>query len=204
MTVRRGADWGERGRPPADLQVFDDPLAALDVVTAARRAGRPVPPIGLDRGDLVRTLGGPTTTDLRSVDDALHVTVDLGAVLIDGTLHWFLAHLVARRNWLRGRIVVVANAAFLGEWNVAPRAHPGDGHLDTVEVDDMAMGERLKARRRLISGTHVPHPHITARRPKAAQYEFEKPMPVWLDGRRVGSAQTLSARVEPDAVDVWI
>ena len=45
---------------------------------------------------------------------------------------------------------------------------------------------------------------ITTRRPKAAQYEFAKPTPIWLDGRRIAAAQTLSIRVEPDAVDVWI
>lgn len=204
MTVRKGADWGERGAMPEALEVFDDPLAALDTITAARRAGRPIPPIGLDRGDLVRTLGGPTSPDLRSASEALRVTVDLGAVLIDGSIHWFLSHLVARRSWLRGQVVVAANAAFLGEWNVAPRAHPGDGRLDTLEIDHMALGERLKARRRLASGTHLPHPDITARRPRAAQYEFARPMAVWLDGRRAGSARALSIRVEPDAVELWI
>ena len=204
MSVEKGSDWGERGRPPDDLQVFRDPLDALDVITEARRAGRGVPPIGLDRGDLVRTLGGPTTTDLRAGGEALHVTVDLGAALIDGSLHWFLAHLVARRSWLRGPVVVAANAAFVGEWNIAPRAHPGDGRLDTVAVTDMSIGDRVKARSRLASGTHVPHPDITVRRPKAAQYDFERPMKVWLDGRLVGPARTLSVRIEADAVDLWI
>lgn len=204
MSVERGADWGERARPPAGLLVFDDPIDALDKITAARRGGKPIPPIGLTRGDLVRTLGGPTSADLRAADDALHVRADLGAALIDGNLHWFLAHLVARRNWLRGRVLVVANAAFLGEWNVAPRAHPGDGRLDTIEVTDMSVSDRLKARRRLVSGTHLPHPGINVRRPSAAQYDFERPLPIRLDGRPVGTGRSLSVRVEPDAVDIWV
>lgn len=204
MSVERGADWGERSRPPDDLRVFDDPLAALDLITEIRRTGGALPPIGLTGGDLVRTLGGPTSPDLRRADEALHVRVDLGAVLADGALYWFLAHLVARRSWLRGRIVVAANAAFVGEWNIAPRAHPGDGRLDTVEVTDMSLGDRIKARRRLASGTHEPHPDITVRRPKAAQFDFGRPTKVRLDGRAIGSARTLSVRVEPDAVDLWI
>lgn len=204
MSVERGADWGRRTRPPADLQVFDDPRAALDLIAASRRAGATIPPIGLTTGDLVRTLGGPTTADLRNADEALQIVVDLGAVLVDGSLHWFLQHLVARRGWLRGRVVVVANAAFLGDWNIAPRAHPGDGRLDTLEVTTMGVGERLKARSRLASGTHVPHPEIIVRRPKAAQFEFSRPTPVRLDGRRIGAARTLSVRIEPDAVELWI
>lgn len=204
MSVEKGTDWGERAKPPDDLQVFGDPLAALDAISTVRRAGGELPPIGLSGGDLVRTLGGATTDDLTTATTALHVTVDLGAALVDGALHWFLCHAVARRSWLRGRVVVVANAAFLGAWNVAPRAHPGDGRLDTVEVTDMSFGDRLKARGRLASGTHVPHPDIVVRRPRAAQYEFARPTTVRLDGRSVGTARTLSVRVEPDAVDLWI
>lgn len=204
MSVEQATDWGERARPPEGLRVFDDPLEALDFIAASRRAGGELPPLGLTRGDLVRTLGGPTSSDIRRASEALHVKVDLGAVLTDGALYWFLSHLIARGSWLRGRIVVVANAAFLGEWNVAPRAHPGDGRLDSIEVTDMTLTDRFKARQRLATGTHVPHPDITERRPKAAQFEFERPTKVRLDGRLVGSFQRLSVRVEPDAVDLWI
>lgn len=204
MSIEKGADWGGRGRPPTDLQVFDDPLTALDTITAARRANRDLPPIGLTGGDLVATLGGPTCTDVASAHEALHVRVDLGAALIDGKMHWFLAHLVARRSWLRGRVVVVANAAFLGPWNIAPRAHPGDGVLDSLDTVSMPLAERWKAHRRLATGSHLPHPDITVRRPKAAQYTFDRPTPVRLDGRLVGAARSVSVRVEPEAVDLWL
>ena len=203
MSVEKGRDWGERGRPPRDLLVFDDSAGVMAHISEARRANRPLPAIGLRGGDLVRTLGGSTVPDLTVAGDALRVTVDLGAVLIDGRLHWFLDHLVARRSWWRGRIVVAANAAFLGNWNVAPRAHPGDGRIDTLEVGAMALSDRWKARRRLPAGTHLPHPDITTRRVEAAQFEFADPIPVWLDGRRIGPATTVSVRVEPDAIEVW-
>jgi diacylglycerol kinase family enzyme len=124
-------------------------------------------------------------------------------VLIDGRLHWFLAHLVARRSWLRGRVVVAANAAFIGDWNIAPRAHPGDGRLDLLDGDP-PLGDRWKARRRLASGTHLPHPDIAVRRVTAAQIDLDRPTPIALDGSRVGTARSLSIRVEPDAVDLWI
>ena len=35
----------------------------------------------------------------------------------------------------------------------------------------------------------------------AAQFDFDGPMPIWLDGVRIeGSARRLSVRVEPDAL----
>ena len=204
MSVEKGADWGGRARPPADLIVVDDSAAAIETITAERRANRPLPAIGLRGGDLVRTLGGPTTPDLASADEALHVTVDLGAVLIDGALHWFLDHLVARRSWLRGPVLVVANAAFVDNWNIAPRAHPGDGRFDTLETSTMSLRDRWQARSRLKLGTHVPHPAITTRRVEAVQYDFERPTPIRLDGRAIGEAQQLSVRLEPDAVGIWI
>lgn len=204
MSVEKGVDWGERARPPGDLQVFDHSADAAAMLADARRANRPLPPIGLRGGDLVRTLGGSTVPDLRTATSALHVTVDLGAVLADGRLHWFLDHLVARRSWLRGRVLVAANAAFLGDWNVAPRAHPGDGKLDTLETGSMSIGDRWKARRRLATGTHLPHPDIRVRRTGAAQYEFDTPTLVRLDGRSIGRVRSLSIRLEPDAVDVWV
>lgn len=204
MSVEKGKDWGGRGTPPTDLAVFDTSASAIELLTDARRANQPLPPIGLRGGDLVRTLGGPTSARLDPGSEALNVSVDLGAVLVEGRLHWFLDHLVVRRSWLRGRVLVVANAAFLGNWNIAPRAHPGDGRLDIVETATMSLADRWKARRRLPLGTHLPHPEIQTRRTAAAQFEFSEPSPVWLDGVRTIEATSLSVRLEPDAVDLWI
>ncbi len=204
MSVEKGADWGERARPPAGLIVVDDSAAAIEMIAAERRANRPLPPVGLRGGDLVRTLGGPTSPDRATAEEALHVTIDLGAVLVDGALHWFLDHLVARRSWWSGRVLVVANAAFVDSWNVAPRAHPGDGRLETLETSTKSIADRRQARSRLKLGTHVPHPAITTRRVEAVQYDFQRPMPIRLDGRSIGNARHLSIRLEPDALDIWI
>jgi hypothetical protein len=172
---------------------------AREVVTAARRAGEPVPPLGLLAGDLCRALGGTgNEADLRSTS-AMQLPVDLGAVLVDGRLHWFVAHLVARRSWWRGRLVAVMNAQHLGAWDVAPKGHPNDGHVELLDAD-LPLGQRWLARGRLRTGTHVPHPGITQRRVAAVQLDFERPTPVRLDGTLLGEATTLSVRVEPDAL----
>lgn len=199
--VVKGQDWGERAIVPDDVVVVGTDREAGALVGAARRANGPLPALALTGGDLARTLGA--TGAVRPGTEGTHVTVDLGAVLVDGKLHWFLAHLVARHGWLRGRVVVAANAAFLGPWNVAPRAHPGDGRIDVLD-GDLPVRERLEARRRLPSGTHVPHPGITVRRREALQLEFARPTPIRLDGVAIGSGRALSLRVEPAAVDIWI
>ena len=217
-----GVDWGEVGELPAGARTAPSDAAAAGIVAEARRAGRAIPPVVLTGGDLARTLGvetgggsagtpgveaGRRSETSRSVGPqgatGVRVAVDVGAALVDGRFHWFVAHLVARRSWWRGRLLVAANASFIGRWNAAPRSHPGDGRLDVFDADP-PLTVRLAARRRLPSGTHVPHPRITQRRIAASQYDLDPGLDVYLDGVRLDRARTLSLRVEPGALDVWI
>lgn len=201
MTIRKGAAWGETGGLPAGGVVVRSDAEARAVVTAARRAGDPVPPLGLAGGDLCRTLGGRGDEGRIRSDAGVRLPVDLATVLVDGRQYWFVAHLVARRSWWRGRIVAAMNAEFVGSWDVAPRAHPDDGLLDVLDVSPaMPPLDRLRARGRLPSGSHVPHPAIAVARRPALQVTFDRPTPVWLDGERVGEGRDLSLRVEPDAL----
>lgn len=203
MTVRKGEPWGGSGALPDDGIVVDSDLAARRVVTDSRRGNRPIPPLGLLAGDLARTCGASGRKDRLRGPDAQTLPVDLGEVLVDGALHFFVAHLVARRSWWRGPVVAAMNAQFLGDWDVAPRSHPGDGRLDLLQAD-LSIGDRLKARTRLRSGTHVPHPGISERRVKAVQLDLAPRTSVWLDGERVGEARALSVRVVPDALTVVV
>jgi hypothetical protein len=199
VTIRKGEEWGTHGAlPEAGVLVRSD-AEARTVVERARRAREPVPALGLLGGDLCRTLGGTGDEARLRSPEALVVPVDLGAVLIDGRLHWFVAHLVVRRGWWRGPIHAAMNAQLMGDWDVAPRSHPNDGLLDTFVVT-MPIGERLKARRRLRTGTHVPHAGIEQRRVPAVQWDVPAGAHVWLDGQDVGTANAVSVRVEPDAL----
>ena len=229
-----GADYGAAGEIPPGAVAADSDAAAGRIVAEARRANRAIPPVVLTGGDLARTLGvatgggaartlgvatggdeareprvesGRRAETARSVvprgGTGVRVEVDVGAALVDGRLHWFVAHLVARRSWWRGRLLVAANASFIGRWNAAPRSHPGDGRLDVFDADP-PLTVRLAARRRLPAGTHVPHPRITQRRTAASQYDLDPALDVYLDGVRLDRARTLSLRVEPGALEVWI
>ena len=203
MSIRKGTDWGRPGPVPDDAIFVNSDAEANEAVGDARRARRPIPPLCLLGGDLARTLGVADNEASLRAGEGTQLQTDLGMALIDGRMVWFVSHLVARRSWWRGPIVIAANAAFLGVYNIAPRAHPGDGRIDLIEADP-SLSERLKARSRLRSGTHVPHPQIKVRRCRAAQMELTRPTPVTVDGINVGEARTLSIRVEPEALDVWI
>jgi hypothetical protein len=199
MTIRKGELWGEPGPLPRHGVVVHSDREARDIVTAARRAGEPIPPLGLLAGDLCKTLGGAGDTARLRSSEAMTLPVDLGAVLVDGRLHWFVAHLVAKRSWWLGRVVVAMNAQYIGDWDVAPKSHPNDARLDVLD-GDLSLGQRILARRRLTHGTHVPHPGIEERRVQAIQLEFARPTPVELDGEPIGSVRALSIRVEPGAL----
>lgn len=203
MTIRKGAVWGRSGALPADGVVVRSDAEARRVVTEARRLGHLPPPLGLLGGDLCRTLGGTGDEGRLRSPEATSVTCDLGVALLDGTLHCFVAHLVARRGWWRGRAWVAMNAAHLGTWNLGPRAHPGDGLLDITDAT-VPPGERLKVRARLVTGTHLPHPALHPSRTRAAQVVLERPLPVRLDGEVVGAFRRISVRVEPDVLTVVV
>ena len=198
MPIAKGTPYGEPGELPEDGVVVRSDAEAAAALRDARRDRRPFPALGLLGGDLCRTLGGGGGDRLQGV----RFTVDLGEALLDGRLHLFVAHLVARtRFWTRA--FVAMNAQWLGDWNLGPRAHPNDGLLDTYDAR-LPPGQLLPVRSRLHHGTHLPHPGIKERRTAALQVELDRPRLVRLDGVAVGRAEVISVRVEPDALVVVI
>jgi hypothetical protein len=198
VPVSKGSAYGEPGPLPPDGVLVRSDAEASDALREARRARRPFPALGLLGGDLCRTLGGGGGRELQGV----RFTVDLGEALLDGRLHLFVAHLVARtRLWTRA--FVAMNAQWLGDWNLGPRAHPNDALLDTYDVR-LPPGQLLPVRARLHHGAHLPHPGIKERRSAAVQVELDSPLPVRLDGVATGAARVISVRVQPDALTVVI
>lgn len=205
MTVEKGAAWGSRGPLPPGAVVVRSDAEARAQLEQARRERREFPVLRLLGGDLGRTLGGRSDEARLRDDEVTLATVDVGEVLLDGRVRFFVAHAVVRgRSWWRGPVVAAMNAQYLGRWDAAPRAHPGDGLLDVLEVGaGFTVGDRWKARRRLPSGSHVPHPQIKVRRVPAVQLDVTGQR-VWLDGELVEPAAALSIRLRPDALTVAV
>lgn len=202
MTIAKGEPWGTAGALPPHGVVVRSDAGARAVVEEARRAHVAVPPLGLLGGDLCRTLGGTGDAARLTSTDAVIFPIDVGAVLVDGRLHWFVAHVVAHnRCWTRTWLAM--NAQWLGSLNLAPRAHPDDALLDVFDAR-LPVAELWKVRARARHGAHLPHPGIGERRVTATQVTFERPLRVFVDGVAVGTARTLSVRIEPDAASVVV
>lgn len=210
MTVKRGEDWGRRGPLAPGASIVSSDAALIDAVAASISADSGPPEIGLLGGDLHRTLGSPrhTATELHE-GRGIRLPVDICAVELPDDTGWkhelyFCAHLIATQRsgaLFAGHTVVAMNAAFRGRENLAPRAHPGDGLIDTIE-GSLGFSDRVRARRRLMTGTHVPHPSLTTRRITEASFEFDSRARLELDGRAPVHARAFRIRCLPDAVTV--
>jgi YegS C-terminal NAD kinase beta sandwich-like domain len=152
--------------------------------------------IGVSGGDLCRTLNGTGSM-------SMVFPIDLCRLTAPGVDETFVAHCVVRNGWFRSPITVAMNAQFIGGWDVAPRSHPNDGVVDVLEIS-MGVGDRLRARKRLASGTHVPHPSIAQRRVRSAEFHLSRPTKIWLDGEQVVTLTDFTITVEPDALTVVI
>jgi len=195
VPIAKGQPWGEPvdALPDGVVPVSSD-AEARAVLEAARAAGERFPALQLRGGDLWRTLGG---------GGRVRFTVDMGEAFLDGRgPSLFIAHLVAR-NRLWTRAFVAMNAQWVGRWNLGPRAHPGDGLLDTYQAA-LPVNQVLAVRARLHHGAHLPHPGIRERRTAARQADLDRALRVRLDGTVVATARTIVVRVVPDALVVYV
>ena len=187
MTITKGMPWGRSGTVPSDAIV-----ASSDADVASAPDGRVIVSTG---GDLWNALGRPhagrpgnacTIVDI----DALVCTVEHAD---SSTSVMRAASNVRTGSWFRPgrRHVCITNAGIVGGLNLAPRAHPNDGRFDVFEMTaEMPWRQRLVARRRAGSGTHVPHPDITVRQATT------------IDLRRARSSERLS--VDGRTIDDWV
>jgi YegS C-terminal NAD kinase beta sandwich-like domain len=190
VVIEKGKDWGTPGVLPHAAPVARSNAGLRAFVSEGARV------IGVTGGDLCRTLNGSGAM-------SMVFPIDLCRLTASGVDELFVAHCVARNGWLSGPITAVMNAQFIGSWDVAPRSHPNDGVADVLQIS-MGLGDRLKARKRLASGTHVPHPLIAQRRVSTAEFHLNRPTKIWLDGEPVTTLTDFSITVEPDALTIVI
>jgi hypothetical protein len=224
--LRHGERWGHAATSPPDVEVAgdDDDLVAA----AGSRPGALVRFRATPRSDLARALGlGPDDSGATEVAiDALAIDPDDSAVdrvrAVDAVnamvlgpppdrLRWTAraADITVRvdgRAWFSGRAttVVVANGQFLRGADLVPRGHPGDGW---AEVQVYALGRRARRgmRRRLPTGTHLPHPDVRAGRARRVEIEVRgRRLPVEVDGRPQGRRSRLVVSLVPAAIRLLV
>jgi len=196
MPIERGEDWGWQADESGPFPMCNDDAA----VAAAIEAQTPI--VRLADGDLARTLGMSAAQLARP--SSWHVPIDaLRVTLDDGVSQIVAAHVVVGRWFESAGWCGVLNAAFIDTRNWAPRAHPGDGFADIVTAG-LSIGDRFKAQRRALTGSHVPHPDIAIRRSREATLQFDKARPVRLDGNASTRAKQVHFEVIPNAIVVAV
>ncbi len=95
-------------------------------------------------------------------------------------------------------MLIVANARiFGGGFKVAPHADVSDGRLEAVSFGNMGLSGRLSALVRLLRGTHLKHPRVSAVSASRLVYRFTAPPAFETDGEW---NQARSAEVVIEAV----
>ena len=198
MTIEKGQPWGSPGHVPGAVIVAPD-----DAAVAGSR-GMPVQPTG---GNLWRSLGCPsrkaTGEECTMLPvDAIKCTVTHPA----GTTVLTAVADVRAGGWFRRTgLTVVTNVGIDGNRNLAPRAHPNDGELDVLEVGAAtSFRQRFIARRRALTGTHVPHPTITVHRARTVHLRRRGRERLVIDGRTFGKWQSASVELISDHITVIV
>ncbi len=210
MVIKHSQDWGRESIAPSDLvfALTDSGLAAC--------IGEGHQNVVVTGGDMWRTIGAegrvvvPDETAICLPIDVMKVEIQLEDESILSKIA--VSHVVLRRanirgGWLRGPVIVVANAQFLGEWDVAPRGHPNDGRVEITQVDRaMGVRQRMTARSRLRTGTHLPHPSIQTQSVKNFVWESadQASTILWTDHQCIGQVKRLSIEVCNDQAFLWM
>jgi hypothetical protein len=219
--IKPGEEWGAPTDEEPDTTVTGDDAALAAVVPAD---GVTVPlvrflPVG---SELARAVGvAPATGD----DPVRGVALPVDAIDTDRGVAVNIVTLGrapgALRAWHRPRhvtvtvdgrtvhdgpatTVVIANGQFTGAADLVPRGHPGDGRLE-VQVYALRAGERTGMRRRLATGTHLPHPRIaTATGRRVRVRTGGGTLTLALDDRPSGAVAGLDAAVRHPALRLLI
>ncbi len=171
------------------------PTLGTDAQLARHIAEKGSDPCTITGGDLLATLGGgaPAGVSHRAYPvDLLEIELE------DGSLHVAAAHVVVRRRLWAGVFLAAMNAAYVDGLYLGPRSHPNDGLVDTT-VGQLGLQQRLMAKKRAITGVHLPHPGLKMTRKPEVVHSFERGTPVRVDGVLVGETTRIKVVVRPDA-----
>jgi hypothetical protein len=217
--IRPGQEWGAPARGPADIEVTggDADLAAA----VADRPGllvrfRPAATSDLAGAVGLGGEGAPgfeVALDLLRVEHSEHVEQRGAETAVNMVVIGTPPDRV-RRSTRRFRAnvriddqpvfdgpcttVVVAIGQFRAGLDVVPRGHPGDGRAE-IQVYAVAGPDRRVLRRRLATGTHVPHPGITQRTGRLITVRTGRSVALEVDGRARPATDLVELTVVPAA-----
>ena len=169
MTISRLSPYGNSVERPQHLGVLrNDREIASDFLKGDQRASNTVV-----QGSIAQALG--ITSKDSSIDTralVTHVLIDLlqvefattdsqdkpTSIVVAGSI-------VLQHRTLLKTHLIISNSGIVHGRDVLPRAHPNDGYVDVLEIDEaITTRQRLSAWRRATTGSHLPHPQLRASR----------------------------------------
>ncbi len=192
--IRPGEEWGSPAAAPADVEVSGDDATLARTVARAPGAlirFHPYPTsdlaraVGLGSGEPVGTALPLDALELGDATLACNMCVfGTPPDRLRRSSAWLDLEIeLDGRPWFNGRAttVVVAIGQFLRGLDVVPRGHPGDGKAE-IQVYELEKRERGEMRKRLATGTHLPHPRIRQRTAHTISLRADPSAPTEVDG----------------------
>jgi hypothetical protein len=199
MTIRKGEEWGIQLVAPDGLVLLrdDKQLAQMEQTAIGSLSG----------GDIHNALGAPVPVQPGVMCTQLEIDAMYVEIQTSATDEYSLfASSSVEVGLLRPSLVrksqyaCVTNGGLIQGRNLAPRAHPNDGVLDSVVFSkEMSFRERLLAMRKAMTGTHVPHPLVHVSR--AESFSFMRTSRndlLFVDGEKMPLWQSVRVTVQPD------
>jgi len=198
MTIRKGEGWGERIPTPTSIRHAHSDADLSNCSSTDF--------VSLTGGDIHRTLGSPRPIQDEAECTLLHIdALQIRVMSSDGSeQHVIAASRVEIGSFLspirRRRFVCVSNGGIVNGRNLAPRAHPNDGRLDVMTIEaSMTFRHRLTARKKAVTGTHLPHPRISVRQDVAfTSQKTSRGERLSIDGVAVKHWSEVSISILPD------
>jgi diacylglycerol kinase family enzyme len=99
--------------------------------------------------------------------------------------------------------LILSNSGILRGRDVLPRAHPNDGFVDVLEIDqEITLRQLALAWSRSKTGSHLPHPHFRVSR--ATEFQWSgSPSKMVADGVAYAGVVSLQCTVLADAMAIY-
>lgn len=199
MTIEKGKEWGEE-------VLIQQPPPVIDTDAGLARVAKHSI-VSLSRGNVFDALGHPRPVVAGETRQRVSIDALICNIEIQNSPP---TRVLAASDIVIGKYVevfhqqsehlVITNAGMMRGRNFAPRSHPNDGKFDVVMfAREMSVRQRLQARSRLKTGTHLPHPYIKVSQATQFQYErLSRNQTLRIDGIAIPDWVSISIAIEPD------
>ncbi|OUV00551.1 MAG: hypothetical protein CBC37_04545 [Acidimicrobiaceae bacterium TMED77] len=189
--------WSKTIPRPHDLKIANSDKQIAEYY----EAGEPV--IGITGGNVFTSLGGNTTLSYPATSTVTSCSIDIGCVTAGDSSFYFASSLLILNLFRPWASSGITNTQIVNGYRYAPNAHPGDGFMEEVE-SKLIMRQALIARKKIVSGDHLPHPQLRVRKGRTFTYDFFKAKRLILDSKSIGRHQGFSVEVFPHAIQVIV